>query len=302
MNTTKPRRVALAVSLITLGIAGTLVVERVRAAGIPDGGALTYSGTLALADGSSVTGAKNIGLVAFSAATGGSPVCQVLSTQIPVSAGRFQIALPAECTAAVKANPDLWIDVQVDGASIGRTKLGAVPYAIEAGHADNATTAASATSAAMAVSATNATKANSAGSADALRTVPVSSTAPVAGQVLTYQGAQWSPLDLRWAIMHGAASAACAAASPVGDSGASHAVLPRPAGTTCTAHCATSNHPKCRTAIAIGSLLLTQAVNYSDAVGLNYNYGCEDNQNGYDEVKGQGLADASYVQYCCCYR
>ena len=32
----------------------------------------------------------------------------------------------------MKANPDLWIEVIVEGESLGRTKLGAVPYAVEA--------------------------------------------------------------------------------------------------------------------------------------------------------------------------
>ena len=43
---------------------------------------------------------------------------------------------------------------------------------------------------------------------------------------------------LRWAMQHAAAGGACAAASPVGDSGAGHMVLPKPTGVTCTAACA----------------------------------------------------------------
>jgi hypothetical protein len=31
--------------------------------------------------------------------------------------------------------PDLWAEVVVDGASLGRAKLGAVPFAVEAAHA-----------------------------------------------------------------------------------------------------------------------------------------------------------------------
>lgn len=44
-------------------------------------------------------------------------------------------------------NPNVWVDVLVDGADTGTTKIGAVPYAVEANHtpnADNATTAATA--------------------------------------------------------------------------------------------------------------------------------------------------------------
>jgi hypothetical protein len=57
------------------------------------------------------------------------------------------VVLPDACVTAAHAKADLWVDVSVDGASIGRTKLGAVPYAVEAEHA---------------VSATNATKAQTA--------------------------------------------------------------------------------------------------------------------------------------------
>ncbi len=38
----------------------------------------------------------------------------------------------------MKANPDLWIEVQVEGSLLGRSKLGAVPYALEAGRASDA--------------------------------------------------------------------------------------------------------------------------------------------------------------------
>jgi hypothetical protein len=55
-------------------------------------------------------------------------------------AGRFQLALP-DCQAAVGASPDLWLEAIVDGKSLGRTKLGAVPYAIEASHAVSADSA-----------------------------------------------------------------------------------------------------------------------------------------------------------------
>ncbi|HYQ16616.1 MAG TPA: hypothetical protein VEQ58_12685, partial [Polyangiaceae bacterium] len=39
---------------------------------------------------------------------------------------------------------DLWLETTVDDTALGRTKLGAVPYAIEAAHASNADTAATA--------------------------------------------------------------------------------------------------------------------------------------------------------------
>jgi hypothetical protein len=110
--------------------------------------------------------------------------------------------------------------------------------------------------------------------------------------------------DLRWAMMHAAAGSACAAASPVGDSGSAHVVLAKPSGVTCSAACAANTggtYTQCRTSIAIGSIRPTQATSYTDVVAIDYNYGCGDAQAAYDEVNGQGTA-TSYAAYCCCYR
>jgi len=110
--------------------------------------------------------------------------------------------------------------------------------------------------------------------------------------------------DLRWMMQHAAAGAACAAASPAGDSQAGHVVLSKPTGVTCAAACAANTagaYTSCRTSIAIGSVRPTQATAYTDVLAQNYNYGCSDSQSNYDEVAGQGL-NSSYTAYCCCYR
>jgi hypothetical protein len=118
--------------------------------------------------------------------------------------------------------------------------------------------------------------------------------------------------DLRWMMQHAAVAAACAAASPTGDSPSGHVVLPKPAGVTCTAACAATTggaFTNCRTGIAVGEILPTEAQAYTDIVSHDYNYGCGDNQSYFDEVLGDGLAaDAGahpssfYTEYCCCYR
>ncbi len=111
--------------------------------------------------------------------------------------------------------------------------------------------------------------------------------------------------DLRWAMQHAAAAGGCAAASPIGDSGIAHSVLPKPSGITCAAACTTHGGMTntCRTSIAIGLIRPTQATAYNQVVATNYNYGCNDNQATYDEILGQGMAGgASYTAYCCCYR
>jgi hypothetical protein len=112
--------------------------------------------------------------------------------------------------------------------------------------------------------------------------------------------------DLSWMIQHAAAAGACAAVSPAGDSGSQHVVVAKPAGVTCAAACAANtggSYTTCRTSIAIGSVRRTQASAYTDVLANNYNYGCNDSQNLYDETKGQGLTAASYyTAYCCCFK
>jgi hypothetical protein len=120
--------------------AALLVVERVRAAGVPQTG-FTYSGLLEDSDGVPVSGSVNVGVSLHDADPDGEKVCEADSRELVIVAGRFQISLPDECTAAVKVNPNLWLEVEVDGASLGRTQLGAVPYAVEANHAVTAETA-----------------------------------------------------------------------------------------------------------------------------------------------------------------
>ena len=130
--------------------------------------------------------------------------------------------------------------------------------------------------------------------------------AVAAGGTVTLGAVAYSDpkFDLRWTIMHGAASAACAAASPAGDSGLSHVVLTHPQGVTCAAACAANTNGQfnnCRTSIAVGSIRQTQALLPTDVVSINYNYGCGDAQKAYDETKGEGVSDGSYAAYCCCY-
>jgi hypothetical protein len=110
--------------------------------------------------------------------------------------------------------------------------------------------------------------------------------------------------QLGWMMMHAAAAGACAAASPVGDSPWGHVVLPHEGGRSCASTCANrtgGNYTQCRTSIAIGGLRTSRATAYTDVVSTNYNYGCNDTQNAYDEVQNQGLF-SSYTAYCCCYR
>lgn len=136
MKQAKLRQVS-AYSLIAVAAsAGTLLAMRARAAGIPEKDALTYTGYLEDADGNALGGKHSISVRFVASATATKALCTGDAPDLELVAGRFQVALP-DCAEVVKANPELFVDVQVDGAWLGATKLGAVPYAIEAGRASS---------------------------------------------------------------------------------------------------------------------------------------------------------------------
>jgi hypothetical protein len=116
----------------------------------------------------------------WNAATNGTSVCNTSSTAIALDSGRFSVALPDACASAVKASPDLWAEVLVNGGSLGRTKINAVPYALEAGHATNADNATNATTAATANAAGGALKTVINGLASASSVPVVTAWAPLA--------------------------------------------------------------------------------------------------------------------------
>ncbi|HET7538977.1 MAG TPA: hypothetical protein VFK05_03870 [Polyangiaceae bacterium] len=138
MINARVRRIGFSVATLAAGAVATLAVERVRAAGAPAKNALVYTGYLELPDGSAVDGTRAIAISLFDAESNGNKVCEAASTSRTVARGRFQVTLPDACASAAQANSDLWIDVQVDGLSVGRSKLNAVPYALEAGRASSA--------------------------------------------------------------------------------------------------------------------------------------------------------------------
>jgi hypothetical protein len=132
-------------------IATAFVAGRAGADGIPSTGALTYSGTLEDTAGALLTGDHEIEVRLWPAASGGTtPLCTTTPQSVTVVSGRFFLTLPDDCTTDVKANADVWTEVLVDGASLGRARVGAVPYAVEA---DRAQTAVSATNASTATGA-----------------------------------------------------------------------------------------------------------------------------------------------------
>lgn len=129
----KPSLLLLAFLLV--GALG-YVAGRARAGGAPVSSPLTYSGRL-LDGGVPVDGKKSIELHLWDDAIV-SDLSHLKCSTIPAAAiavnnGHFQLTLDAACTVAIRASADLWIEVRVDGVSLGRSKVGVVPYALEAG-------------------------------------------------------------------------------------------------------------------------------------------------------------------------
>lgn len=131
------KRAAAVGGVMLAASAATLLAVRARAAGIPAANALTYTAYLETPDGTPMTTATQVAVAVWDAQMDGTKVCGADAQKVLPVAGRFQLPLP-DCQAAVAASPDLWLEATVDGKSLGRTKLGAVPYAVEANHAASA--------------------------------------------------------------------------------------------------------------------------------------------------------------------
>lgn len=131
-------------------VAAAFVGGRAWAGGIPAAGALTYSGLLQDATGAALTGTQYVE-VKFWNDTAASAAANLLCdtgtpTGIGLVNGRFSIALPDACTTKVGSNAGIWAEVIVGATanaagSLGRAKIGAVPFAVEANHAVSADSA-----------------------------------------------------------------------------------------------------------------------------------------------------------------
>jgi hypothetical protein len=143
------QRFLLPAAGVAVGVASTLWLAHVRAAGIPTTEPLYYSGTLE-DNGAPVTGSRDVTLRLWDDATDPATLHKKCETSSPTTTfdnGRFRIPLDATCQGAIAANPNLWVEVVVGATSLGRKKVGAVPYAVEAQSAVTATTATTASGA-----------------------------------------------------------------------------------------------------------------------------------------------------------
>lgn len=103
-----------------------------HAEGVPSQDPLTYFGLLEQ-NGAAFDGVKAMTLRLWSAASNSNQLCSTSPAGgVQVQKGRFKIILDKSCVDAVRANPEAWTELQVDTETMPRSKLGAVPYALEA--------------------------------------------------------------------------------------------------------------------------------------------------------------------------
>lgn len=120
---------------------------RVLAENVPAQTPLFYAGVLE-ENGQLVDGERSVTLTAWSAERDGDTVCTSESDALEVRAGHFRMALSDACVLALRdpaRSADVWIAVSFKDAGgtphdiPGRSKVGAVPFALRAASADAAT-------------------------------------------------------------------------------------------------------------------------------------------------------------------
>jgi hypothetical protein len=151
-------RTSLLVGAGALASAALFLAGRAFAGGPPTSSpVMTYAGVLLDADGAPLSGDQTVEIKLWDSAQPAgtaTPLCTSMPKVVRLdTAGRFSVPLDV-CVAAVKANANTWVEVVLESGgtatSLGTTKMGAVPYAIEAEHATSADTATTATNAEVA--------------------------------------------------------------------------------------------------------------------------------------------------------
>jgi hypothetical protein len=157
-----------ALSLVLVSLAAGYEL-RVSAEGPPTVQPVFYAGTIE-ADGKLARGNYTILLELYAAEKDGKKLCSSES-KVSVDNGRFRVVVSQDCVSAMQTTPDAWAAVTFTGDDRvphnidGRTKVGAVPYAMEAQHAVEATSAKTAAQAMHSASADSAPSAKTADSA-----------------------------------------------------------------------------------------------------------------------------------------
>jgi hypothetical protein len=137
-TSTRKLRVGAIAGVVAASALLGFLAARAQAAGIPEDAGMLYTGYLETPKGEPITAPVDVVLKLWDAPADGNPVCEANGKAIVPLAGRFQLPLGKECTAAVGANANLWLEPIVNDTPLGRSPLGAVPYAVEAKHAASA--------------------------------------------------------------------------------------------------------------------------------------------------------------------
>lgn len=116
-------------SALVIGLAlGVAVADR-RTTAPP----LVYAGTVLDGDAPVADGDHDIGIALFADVSGGTALCTIAPAAIATTLGHFSLPVSAaECGAAVQAEEELYVELSVDGTTLPRARIGAVPYAVRA--------------------------------------------------------------------------------------------------------------------------------------------------------------------------
>lgn len=139
------QNVMLYAAIALAAAASSYFVLKAQAGIAPGAQSLTYSGVLQDPDGKPITGRTALDFRLWDAREDGNEQCVVFNPRDNYDLGtngRFSVQLPDECLAAVRSHTTLWVELRVAGEALPRAQLGAVPYAVEAGHAVTADEAA----------------------------------------------------------------------------------------------------------------------------------------------------------------
>ena len=132
------KSLALFLGLLVAVVATSALVSHLSgtadASGIPKVDPLVYSGLLADKTGKPLSGSHSVKVSLWTAQTSGTQLCTSAPSTVDLSktGGRFRVSLPKACVTAVHITTAIWVEVKADGVNLPRTRINAVPYAVEA--------------------------------------------------------------------------------------------------------------------------------------------------------------------------
>jgi hypothetical protein len=129
-------RKAIVAALLSIGALAGYGLHA-YAEGAPTTQPVWYAGTVSN-DAGPLTGNHQAWVRLYSQPSGSmAALCSTGPTTVPFEKGRFRVALSDACVDIMHKNPDVFVEVSIDDDTkpFPRSKVGAVPYALEAQHA-----------------------------------------------------------------------------------------------------------------------------------------------------------------------